>query len=288
MSSRWLFCLCLAGCGMGSDGFEQAVPDPSLIALKVPGATSSLGTSSLQQALLGERATFYTVTVNTTSDINNGVAGFLANINHIMTQPPSQRSATHAVWGPSNDALASANYKFDVERVTPKDFGYGFSGKLKGAPDSAFQLVIQGENHIVDASHASGNFYVDNDLAKRLDPTTKSDHSYFVHYDNTGGSRIVAIQFQKGGTNDAGYQYKENPDGSGSFQFASLQDVNGDGKLETLAIHSRWLPSGSGRADVAVESGLLSMSECWDAKFGRTFYQENGRMVEGDPAGCAF
>ena len=286
MSSRWL--LCLAGCGMGSDGFEQAVPDPSLIALKVPGATSSLGTSSLQQALLGERATFYTVTVNTTSDINNGVAGFLANINHIMTQPPSQRSATHAVWGPSNDALASANYKFDVERVTPKDFGYGFSGKLKGAPDSAFQLVIQGENHIVDASHASGNFYVDNDLAKRLDPTTKSDHSYFVHYDNTGGSRIVAIQFQKGGTNDAGYQYKENPDGSGSFQFASLQDVNGDGKLETLAIHSRWLPSGSGRADVAVESGLLSMSECWDAKFGRTFYQENGRMVEGDPAGCAF
>ena len=117
MSSRWLFCLCLAGCGAGGDDFEQAVPDPSLIALKVPGATSSVGTSSLQQALLGERATFYTVTVNTTSDINSGVAGFLANINHILTQPPSQRSATHAVWGPSNDALASANYKFDVERV---------------------------------------------------------------------------------------------------------------------------------------------------------------------------
>lgn len=288
MRSRWLFCLWLVGCGAGSDGFEQAVPDRSVLALKVPGDPSSVGTSSLHQALLGERAKFYTVTVNTTSDINNGVAGFLANLEHILRQPPSQRSATHAVWGPTNDALASANYKFDVERATPNDFGYGFSGKLKGAPDSAFQLVIQGENHIVDASHASGSFYVDNDLAKRLDPTNKSDHSYYVHYDNTGSSRIVAIQFQKGGTNDAGYQYKENRDGSGSFQFASLQDVNADGKLETLAINSRWLPSGRGRADVAVEGGILSMSECWDATFGRTFYQENGRVVEGAPASCAF
>src|SRR5262245_42750234 len=120
MGSRWLCCLWLAGCSLGSEGFEQAVPDRSLLTLNVPGAASgvgTLGTSSRRQALLGERATFYTVTVNTTSDINNGVAGFLANLEHILTQPPSQRSATHAVWGPTNDALASANYKFDVERA---------------------------------------------------------------------------------------------------------------------------------------------------------------------------
>src|SRR4030095_6819806 len=114
---------------------------------------------------------------------------------------------------------------------------------------------------------------------------SKSDQSYFVHYDNTGNVRIVAIQFEKGGTPDAGYQYRENPDGSGSFPFASLQDVNNDGPQETLAINSRWLLRGQGRADVVAEGGSLPaqqiMTECWDASFGRTFYQENGHVVEG-------
>jgi hypothetical protein len=291
MGSRWICCLWLAGCSPGG-GFEHAVPDRSLLTLKVPGDVSAAGTSSLSQGLLGERATFYTVTVTTTSNFNNGVAGFLDGIEHILTQPPSQQSATHAVWGPTNDPLATANYKFDVERAAPDAYGYGFSGKLKGAPDSAFQLVIEGENHIVDASHATGNLHVDSDLARMLDPNNLSDQNYFVHYDNTGSQRIVAIAFQKAGSNDAGYQYAQNPDGSGSFQFASLQDVDGDGTLETLGINSRWLATGAGRADVAAEGGSLAapqgMTECWDASFGRTFFQQNGHLVEGDPQSCAF
>jgi hypothetical protein len=283
----------LAGCG-GSNGFDKAVPDRSLLSLNVPGggSASGTGTASLNQGLLGERATFYTVTVNTTSDFNNGVGGFLLQLEHILAQPPSQQSGSHAVWGPSNDALATANYRLDVERASANDYGYGFSGKPKGAPDSAYQTVTEGQNHIVDAAHATGNIHVDNDVAKMLDPNDMNDQSYFIHYDNTGSQRIVAIQFQKAGTNDAGYQYAENPDGSGSFQFASLQDVDGDGTLETLGINSRWLATGAGRADIAAEGGSLtaqmSMSECWDTSFGRTFYQENGHLVEGDPSTCAF
>src|SRR6478752_3582510 len=61
------------------------------------------------------------------------VGGFLAGIEDIMQHPPTQHSATHAVWGPTNDALATANYKFEIEKVADQSFQYQFSAKLKGA-----------------------------------------------------------------------------------------------------------------------------------------------------------
>jgi hypothetical protein len=288
---RVMACLFLVGCGAGHGDFDQAIPDRSQLKLTVP-EPKPLGTSSLSQALLGDRATFYEVTRQTTSDFNNGVGGFLANLQNIVMSPPSQEAGSHAVWGPTNDPLAMSNYRFEVEKTAPGSFNYAFSAKLKSEPDTAWQMVIQGAGHRVDAAHGLGEIHVNIDLAKHYDNTTKGDQSYAIHFDSTVDPRVVDILFTKNGVDDAMYHYTEAHDGSGTFQFVSLQDLDGDGTLETLGIVSRWLPTGAGRADVVAQGGSLStpmgMSECWDASFGRTFYQENGHLVEGDPATCPY
>jgi hypothetical protein len=286
---RIVACVLLVGCA-GSTDFTEAVPSRAAVRLDVPGATP-LGTSSLNQGLLGQTAQFYQVTVQTTSDFNNGLGGFLANLQNIVMQPPSQESGNHGVWGPTNDPLAMSNYRFEAEKTGPGSFNYAFSGKLKTDPDTAWQMIIQGAGHRVDAAHALGEIIVNNDLAQYYDHNTKGDQSYHIHFDSTVDPRVIDIEFQKGGTADAMYHYSQSQDGYGMFQFVSLQDINGDGTLETLGIVSRWLPTGAGRADVVAQGGSLTapmgMSECWDASFGRTFFAQNGQLVEGDPASCA-
>jgi hypothetical protein len=287
---RTMACLFLLGCSAGNN-YGDAVPSRSAVTLDIPQA-KPLGASSLNQALLGQTAQFYLVTVQTTTDFNNGLAGFLANLQSIVMQPPSQDSGSHAVWGPTNDALAMSNYRFEVEKAGPGSFNYAFSAKLKSEPDTAWQMVIQGATHRVDASHAVGDLMVNIDLAKYYDHTTMGDQSYQIHFDSTVDPRVIDIEFRKAGTADAMYHYRQSHDGSGSFQFVSVQDLNGDGTLETEGIVSRWLATGAGRADVVAQGGSLpapmGMSECWDASFGRTFYSENGSLVEGDPATCAY
>jgi hypothetical protein len=288
---RMMACLVLMGCGAGSNDYADAVPSRAAVTLSVPEA-KPLGTSSLNQALLGQTAQFYLVTVQTTSDFNNGLAGFLANLQNIVTQPPSQESGSHAVWGPTDDPLAMSNYRFEVEKTGPGQFNYAFSAKLKSDPDTAWQMVIQGATHRQDASHALGEIIVNNDLAKYYDHTTMGDQSYHILFNSIVDPRTIDIEFQKGGTADAMYHYSQSHDGWGTFQFVALGDVNGDGTLETQGIVSHWAPSGAGRADVVAQGGSLpmpmGMTECWDASFGRTFYAENGNVVEGDPATCAF
>jgi len=269
------------------------VPDRSQITLDVPGGQpSGTSSSSLSQGLLGQRAQFYEVTVQTTSDFNSGVGGFLANIQSILAQPPSATNDSgHAIWGPTNDPLATSNYRFEVQK-TDVGYNYAFSAKLKSEPDTAWQMVVQGATHRVDAAHALGEIDVNTLLAKHYDDTTKGDQNYKIHFDSTADPRVIDISFDQGGAVDAMYHYSQSNDGYGTFQFVSPQDVDGDGTLEQLSIVSRWLPTGAGRADVVAQGGSLgapmNMTECWDAAFGRTFFAQNGNTVEGDPASCAY
>ena len=304
MRAQWWLGLSLmvSGCG-GSDGFKEAVPTRSTLSVNVPGSSagSSTGTTGeSQQALTGQRATFYTATRNVTLMFNGGVGGFLDGIEHILAQPPSAQSATHAVWGPSNDALATANYKFEIEKVAAQSYVYQFSAKLKGAPDSAYQAMVHGATQVVDAGHSTGDFHIDFDVARQFDDNTMDQSAITVHFDTTGYPHQLDIVFSKAdasGTtsNDAAYAYTENADGGGTFQFVSPSDVNHDGTPETLAITSRWLASGQGRADVSATGGSLGGKqfgavECWDTSFARSFYDENGdpATLEGDPKSCAF
>src|ERR1043165_1787962 len=115
----------------------------------------------------------------------------------------------------TNDALAMSNYRFEAEKTMPGSFNYAFSAKLKSEPDTAWQMVIQGAGHRVDAAHALGEIHVNNDLAHYYDSTTKGDQSYAIHFDSTGDPRVIDIYFTKNGTPDAMYHYTEAGDRSG-------------------------------------------------------------------------
>ncbi len=304
MRLTWLcgVSLLVGACSGSTNPFEDSVPSKESLSIKVPSG-ETLGTSSdgvSRQALIGQRAEFYTATRNATQDFNNGVGGFLAGIEHILTQPPSAQSPTHAMWGPSNDALATANYKFEIEKVAADAYVYQFSGKLKGAPDSDYVAIVQGATHVAGPGRSNGDFHVDIEVARRFDSNPSAEAAITVHFDNVNVPRRLDISFERSDAMGvrsmfAGYAYTENPDGSGTFQFVSPKDVNNDGTEERLAIVSRWMATGQGRADIVASGGSLGtsqagMSECWSASFARTFFTENGNPAntEGNPATCAF
>jgi hypothetical protein len=296
MRGLWL-CGCvslLLGCGSSIDSLKQAVPTRQAVSVNVP-AGASPGTTSVrstEKVLLGQTATLYIATRNTSQSFNNGIASFLDGVEHIMSTPPSAHSADHAVWGPSNDALSSANYKFDVQQAGPGSYYYQFSGKPKGAPDSAYQVVARGTTHVNDPAHESGYLEVHNDIAHQLEPTSPPQDQTLIqaHFDSTADPSLLQIDLASTDATgasipDAMYQYTQSGDSSGTFDFTTQMPVSGS--LEWSNIVSRWLPTGQGRADVVGAGAMqFQIAECWDASFARTYYKDPN-ATEGDPASCA-
>ena len=72
-------------------------------------------------------------------------------------------------------------------------------------------------------------------------------------------------------------------------------DVDENGSLEDMVIHSRWNADGSGRADISATGGDLgtdqvTASECWDNRFQRVYYADSAGWLEaeGDEAACSY
>jgi hypothetical protein len=82
----------------------------------------------------------------------------------------------------------------------------------------------------------------------------------------------------------------------GSLDFVAVVDVSDppNGSAETMAVRSRWLADGSGRADGVITGGELGVlqffeTECWDASLSTVYFENSYDLVrEGDEASCAF
>ena len=293
-----------AGCGNPADSFRAAAPSQQAVLLDVPGAGSSLGTSSTGAAepeIVGQRATFYEITRGVTAVVNGGVGLTLLLLEHITDYPPASLTATHATWGPYTDALSPATWKLDVEKVGPIDYQYTLSGKPKAADDSQYQAVISGKAHAISRIEGSGDFLLDFSALHALDPLHKAQGGIAVHYDNTSEPRVVEVAFKDfddgNGSytpNDALYRYAEHADKSGNFEFVTKADVDHDPlqDKEVVSIVSRWLGTGQGRSTVQAKGGSLaadaSAEECWSDAFARTYFTDswNPSDSEGDPASC--
>jgi hypothetical protein len=297
----------VAGCGQGSGAYQAALPTREAVAISVPGPSS--GTSSASErseALLGAQATFYTMTVQISTQLNGAADGFFGMIDTAVSSPPSGEDATHAYWGPFTDALSPMTVELGVQRVDDQDYNFFLGGKPKGASNSDFTGLLGGSTHRVDATHASGQMEVNFSTMNMLDPTTHpaTGAIAFVH-DNTADPRTVDVHFgdfldgtTAGATPlEATYHYAEHPDTSGSFQFGLRTNFDQDpnGVLEDAALTSRWLASGAGRADLVASGGSLPAgfvvhaTECWDASFGRVYYTEDvdPSKTEGSASACA-
>jgi hypothetical protein len=293
-----------AGCGNGGSAYRSALPTKDQLAIIVPGAHPSTS-GAMTQALLGAQAGFYTMTVQIATWLNGTAASFFEQIDDAVATPPSGHDATHEYWGPFTSALSPMTVELAVEKVDAQDYNFFLGGKPKGAADSAFVGLLGGSAHPVDATHGSGRMEVNFDAMNALDPTTNTATGIiaFVH-DDSADPRTVDVHFanfldgKPGSTPlNAGYHYAEHPDTSGSFQFGLRADFDKDpaGDLEDVALVSRWVASGAGRADLVASGGSLPAGfvvhaiECWDASFGRVYYTEDvdPSKTEGSASACA-
>ncbi|MDB4967688.1 MAG: hypothetical protein JWN44_3377 [Myxococcales bacterium] len=293
----------MIGCANPADQFRSAAPSQQAVNINVPGAggSSASSVSESEQALVGQRATFYEITRGVTTVVNGGVGLTLLVLEHITDTTPSSLTATHATWGPHTEALSPTTWKFDVEKTGAIEYTYVLSAKPRFAQDSAYQGIIVGKAHVVSHLVGAGEFLFDFTAMRAVDPGVRAQGGIAVKYDNTSSPRVVEVAFKNFDDgigsytpNDALYRYAENADTSGNFEFVTKADVDHDPlrATEVVGIKSQWLASGQGRSDVKATGGSLAsdqtLTECWSNSFARTYFTDtwNPSDTEGDVASC--
>jgi len=291
----------LTACVVKDDGpgakIDRSIPTNDQVAIKLPQGGNRT---------VGQLADFYVQTRNITTMFNGGSAWVLILIHTIVQYPVTSADANTYTWGPFDDgALASAEYKLDVTDNGNESYTWALSGRSKLDANAQFEMIIEG---LADSSageaQGNGEFTIDFDAGKRVNPVDANPNdrgTVGVHYDLAARHLDLHID----STTDAGapvkgdYVYQEAADGSGEMGFGAQGDFGGGPALEAVLIHSRWLATGSGRADVAMDGGdtqtKVLASECWDTQFKRSFFavlagDPNGVFgaAEGNEASCAY
>ncbi|MFH1463309.1 MAG: hypothetical protein ABIO70_02880 [Pseudomonadota bacterium] len=249
-------------------------------------------------------ATLYLFTAATTEDINRLVGTVLLwvdTITHDYRPSYVDSSESSATWGPWATALDPVQTLLWVVRDPDTDVTtWGFDQWPRDTERDAACSVVLGE---VDPGAtrevSTGRFSIDFDTIHALDPTEEATGQFGVDYDiGEDGVRGTATftAFGPDGI-DADYAYEQTFDGEGVMDLAVVSDLNpggGAGLDETWRVHSRWLASGAGRADVRATGGDLgateaSVSECWDSSFARVYYTDSLSGTEdGDPESCVY
>jgi len=259
------------------------------------------------QAALGELSEYYALTRGISAEFNAGAAFVLILVHAIVQHPATTIDGTTYTWGPYSEPLAPAEWRLVVTDNLDGSYAWSLDGRSKIAGATEFDTAIAGlAIEGADPHRGSGNFALDFDVLKALDPIEHADSNggmVEVTYDleNRDGTQ-ASLTMHIEAANDAGepivadYLYAENEDRSGDFQFSLPVDVNEDGSaLEDVVLRSRWLADGSGRGDARVTGGdagaeVVEASQCWDTSF-RTVYEVSTHdfMPEsGDAGQCAF
>lgn len=291
--------------------YRAAVPTREAVTVQVPGATgAALTVEKAQQPLVATESEFYRVTRDVSRVVNGGVVAALALVKAVTNYPATSVTADTAVWGPWSEALAKNAWKVTVTRTAPNQYSYKFEGKPKAAPDSAFVTVMSGVhtptldafNHVVEGFGA-GTLHFDWDAASTLpehdDNVGKADVTYA--HPGVGQTTTVSAQFrrvmdrEKMRLIDVDYAYTRQPNDGGQLEFTWQGTTPGmtadDAKM---AVESRWLPSGAGRADVKVlvpnATAPATLSDCWDPAFASVFRVASWDAAAGYGAetACAF
>lgn len=312
--TRLWFAGCSLALGLGSgctldkqddaaDAFREAVPQQESIALSGPDSSSASSTAAVapSRRTLGTAPTtayaeWYGFTRAMRQGVNQVTAGVLGGVWAILQVPPSSLSDHDATWGPSTDELEPVTYRFRITRIAVDEYRYALDGRPKASTDdAAFQTVLSGHGYgKPHALHGKGEFNIDLDAAKALDP--------FAHPDDSGS---VEVSY------DLPHDFPENPnflprsitakvDPAGEAQYTveslSLLDHTGsihvdahvdiaeskDTKLEDVVIDSRWNATGAGRADIDFAGGdlpsttpMVDAVECWGTDFKRSYYSDS-------------
>ena len=295
----------LAGCLRApEDEYRDAVPRSEELSVEVPGSGGEGSAGRASAPVVGERADFYQLTRDTSRGVNGTLWVTLAILHHVVSYPATEVHEDHAVWGPWTETLSPITYKLIVERVETGHYRYVLQGKPRAEGDEAFVDLLGGETEVDDeAGVKRGTIGYNIDAAHALD---EGEHPYrgriAASWDAGASPRVVEAGFEgifneRGeGPVDALYRYRENDDGSGSFEFGMRADIANDGSLaEDVVIMTRWDASGAGRGDAIIQGGdaggeVVYANECWDASFDRTYWVDTHDIQpnEGDSGACPY
>jgi hypothetical protein len=284
--------LSLVGCikqEEAPDELRTALPTHEQVRIKLPEAGRTIG----------QLADYYVVTRNVTRTFNGGSAWVLILLHAIVQYPVTSVDKNVYTWGPWSDALDPAEYKLEVTDNGDGTYDYDLSGRSKTAANSAFEVVITGHSD-PRAGKLQGNgvFNIDFDAGRRINPIDAGDDrgEVTVTYDLAKKHLdldIIGVDDQ-GKPITAEYAYDEDATGGGAMTFSAKGDAGGGSQMESFQVTSKWASTGQGRSDATATGGdiqatvTVSLTECWDTSFKRTFYMDshNFAPAEGAVASC--
>jgi hypothetical protein len=301
------------------DQFREAVPAADAVAVDGP---DSSGTSA-RKAAAGARgeltpgpdaaapAYWYTFTRNVRDGVNVVTAAILVTVSFVVHTEPSSVSEDEAVWGPyEGDALDPVTWRLTVTRIGDHHYRYVVDGRRKADRGGRFISVLTGDGFDrLSPSHGDGEFTLDLDNARRLDPSRHADDAGTVTIEHDLprdiGRRVDALPRFITATVNAPTGESlvigstANTDHTGSLGVTAVVDIDDvkDGVNEDVSIASRWRATGAGRSDITIAGGSLpadlpvvNATECWGEDFSRVYYGDSIDFAptEGDPNLCAY
>jgi hypothetical protein len=304
--------------------YREALPRREAVALSGPetdadghtGTASITGSHPQAERSLGrtDYAKWYGFTRAVRGGVNLVTAAVLGSVWTLVHLEPTAVADGEATWGPYTDALEPVTYRFRVTRIARAEYDYVLEGRPKtSSSDADYRPVLSGHGYgKLHEQHGQGDFLIDLDAARDLDPIGHQDDSGTVRIvhdlpraldgEGRGLPRLITADVRPDpALNPESFSVtsKAELDGTGSLHVDAKADVD-DAKataLEDVAIDSRWRADGAGRADIViaggdipVDPGSVSAVECWGADFMRSYYADSidFEAEQGDETACVY
>jgi hypothetical protein len=266
--------------------FQDALPERQDLAVKLPA----------QAIELADTAEYYRTTRNVVTVMTGISTAFLDLIDAVRAQVPSQREAGHRVWGPypiGDHPGWQLRLVMDRDAAPPPSFTYSLEVKRDA---DWIVLLTGGYDQPGGGARGQGHLEFDSAAARAagyqllaLDPWHRLTIDYQTREFPLSLKMNLVSELDR---TETAYQYQQARDGTGDMlfdfptpQFAPFATV--------LTVHSRWLGSGAGRADVRVRLGALmgrTGTDCWGID-GRSAYSRREippMTMTGTESACVF
>jgi hypothetical protein len=305
------------GCAVGeqsTDGqkVREALPTVDEVRLKDPTGPGS-STQSLLQPGLGPQDTsgaayakYYKFTRDLFDGVNFGTGAVLGFVWIVVNVPPTTVVGNESIWGPGSEALAPVEWRFRATEQTDGEVEYFLEGHPKTSKvQTDYAAVLHGVGYAQShPKHRQGWFELDFDTSDRLDPARlrAPNESGTAKVTYALASFPVSVTANLRPSASAEWfdivNTEQAQGGGGTVDISASADLDPlkNTKLEDVKMHSRWVSSGAGRADVVVSGGdlpstlIVRASECWSSNFSRCYYTDNASIEPtfGEPDACAF
>jgi len=317
----------VAGCALqkkdDADAFREAVPQSESVSLSGPDTSSNTSSSTATAAIVPSRHTeattppaptyakWYGFTRDMRDGVNGVTAGILGGVWTIIQSEPSAIEKDAATWGPWNDELDPATYRFRVTRVAQDEYNYVLEGRPKASTaDGDYQAVLTGHGYGEPSTlHGQGTFTIDLDAARSLDPykhpndsgTVKVDYQLPHDFTEHLGAlpRTITATVTPQGEAHYAVVSTANEDHTGAIHVQAHVDIDDSKltKLEDVTVESKWNQTGAGRADITIVGGDLPTSisevdavECWGTDFAQSYYNDSVGFAPtaGEVSACVY